>query len=71
MTKPVLTLQFFISADMATCSDEIGWSGKSHKYGSKGAFTRDWKKSFRYRHHRRARLVNTTTGEVVWENPAA
>lgn len=66
-TRTVLALQWYNSTGY---SYEHGWQTSGHKYGSKGAFTRDWKggRGFISGLTKPARLVNVASGEVVWES---
>ena len=69
MARSTRTLRLRFFDDSSFYVAQHGWPTKGgHPYGSKAAFSRDWKRSFKHLHHKRARLVDEATGEIVWEN---
>lgn len=67
--KTTLMLEWFIADNR----QPIGWKQSGRTYGSKGAFTREWRggAGFVGGSTCPARLVNTKTGEVVWQSNVA
>ena len=65
MNRKHLSLEWNTSAD--------GWTRSGWRYGSRAAFTRDWRggAGFINGASKRARLVDTRTGEVVWKHEPA
>ena len=69
MSKTTLMLEWFASYN----HQPIAWKASGRTYGSKGAFTRDWRDGAGFINGKTtpARLVNTKTGEVVWQSNVA